>query len=599
MLPQSRINDLDRISQVQIVQQWPPNMISVVVPTQISYSLTPNGCNQWGYDLDDGSVVNGCLRNGLETKDLKAELQALVELARSFNLTDFGFDNLIQAEGIPTHLYKTPEQMARDFLQPVAKHVYKELLTKIGRRVTENVRIDLAISYPPWWSESEKTKYYHVVDHSFTLDLFPRRRRIYFVDELRASTTLHLYYGLSSAPQDYQTGQAVLVCETTVDGAQTAFYSFDKVESGRLPPRLDFSQVCRHGKCETGESLVDKEFIRFFISQLSPRQAEALQQEIDDFTTGANQRMIVRPRLRQILDRFAPIRSQFDGNDNKFAWPIRLPRELCTEGEASGAIRITSDDLKRIFSLAMDNLENLINTQITYFEAHCNQSPKAIFVSGPFVLSPYVFKRLEKLGEERGVGIQRLEDPSTSIPKGCIAHSLGILGEPPKPVMKVCRSYGVAQVELGQDPLKSQSSIKWLVDKDDPLFPDSDSPRCESLELDHNFPQNPASHGTAPAVILVISSCEADARPLRMSSVDSRADNRLVNIGYDPAAIPASQVQKHEMRSSGRFLGKSYRNPLQASFRLDMEIGCRDVKVRLESGGVELGGLVEPVAAYP
>lgn len=63
----------------------------------------------------------------------------------------------------------------------------------------------------------------------------------------------------------------------------------------------------------------------------------------DNATGGHN---IVKPLVRLLLERFQPIKHQFDGKGTKLGWPLQLPRGIgATDNEekgiVSGVLRIT------------------------------------------------------------------------------------------------------------------------------------------------------------------------------------------------------------------------------------------------------------------
>ncbi|KAK4220742.1 hypothetical protein QBC38DRAFT_167127 [Podospora fimiseda] len=473
---------------------------------------------------------------------------------------------------LPRHLLKNAEEIALDFFQRVSENVYKALATDIGRKVSENVPVDLSISYPQWWTDAEKAKYYHIITRSFNLDLFPKLRHIFFVDELFASTSIHLHTSISDSSGGFETGQAVLVCETTAESAQTALYRFDEAQCTDTSPRLSLTQIGHHMKCRTGTSAVDEEFVRLISAKTTPEHAKLFR---EDQTTS-----------RRIMSQFASIRSQFEGEHQRLGWPIHLPRDV----EGPTTIKIDSNDLKQIFSRALKDFETLLEQQVQFLETHYNQSPKVLFVAGPFVFdAPYVLKRLESLGNWKSIKIHRLKD-SVSISKGCVSHAVGIFGKRPESVVKLSHSYGVVQVDLSP-PHQSVSRIQWLVDKGDPVFIDSacGQPRTtvKSLELIHNFQLDSPNQGTILTSILVFSSSDLSVRPIQVLNIDPRNDE-IVNLDYNPADIPKSQVHKYDIKTTGRFFGKSYMNPTQGSLRLNLSVDSHLVKVELQSGEVIL-----------
>jgi len=133
-------NLFKKIEEIRILEGWPTHE-SISVPTEISYTPSPKGCRQWGFDIDDHSRIDKWLRMGLEERSRDQELGALADLIHEATVSDL-------ADSVPPWLYKSPEQIARDYLRHIAEHVLDELVNNVGRHVPENIPIDLVVSYP-------------------------------------------------------------------------------------------------------------------------------------------------------------------------------------------------------------------------------------------------------------------------------------------------------------------------------------------------------------------------------------------------------------------------------------------------------------------
>ncbi len=167
--------------------------VSDSVPSRLSYSPSPNFCQQWGYDIDDDSHVCKNIRDNLERRikpNNKDELERFARLI--WEAANLNFD-----QKIPEHLTKTPEQIAADFLYRVAEKTNDEVASTIGCSVAEEADTDLVVTYPQKWPESLKQQYYHILKLAFNTSLFPKLRDIYFVTESEA----HALTGLISATE--------------------------------------------------------------------------------------------------------------------------------------------------------------------------------------------------------------------------------------------------------------------------------------------------------------------------------------------------------------------------------------------------------------
>ena len=139
-------DDLD-LENIYVVTTWDGEEQDKV-PSQFSYSETPNFKKQYGYDIDDGSDV--LARTKLEFEDgddrlreLKAFTDTLYGLSK-IELTD---EAAISSE-IPEHLSKNAEDIVEDYLREVAEVVRVHITTTFGKRVPDQIPIDMIITHP-------------------------------------------------------------------------------------------------------------------------------------------------------------------------------------------------------------------------------------------------------------------------------------------------------------------------------------------------------------------------------------------------------------------------------------------------------------------
>lgn len=140
--------DLDALADdIRVLQGWPTHE-SEKVPSEISYSPSPKGCRQWGYDIDDNSRVLKWTKLELEeTRSRSAELRTLAETLWGMQLLDLSEDAVIRND-IPRHLAKEPEDIVKDYLDNIAEQTLEEICTQVGRRVADNIPIDMVITHP-------------------------------------------------------------------------------------------------------------------------------------------------------------------------------------------------------------------------------------------------------------------------------------------------------------------------------------------------------------------------------------------------------------------------------------------------------------------
>lgn len=142
-------SELEALSdEIRVVQSWPPNQESNKVPSQHSYSNTPKGCQQWGYDIDDNSLVLKRTKIQLEeVRSRLSELHTLSEMLYQMRLLNLSRPS-VNKNGIPKHLAKEPEDIVRDYLDNIAERTLKEIETRVGRHVPTKIPMDLVVTHP-------------------------------------------------------------------------------------------------------------------------------------------------------------------------------------------------------------------------------------------------------------------------------------------------------------------------------------------------------------------------------------------------------------------------------------------------------------------
>lgn len=134
-------NLFEKIERIRLLQNWPTHE-EIYVPAEISYTPSPKGCRQWGFDIDDGSKIHKWLRLDLEEGPRDQELKNLADLVHQATVSDL-------VDSVPPWLYKSPEQVARDYLRYIAEHVLDELIENVGRfAIADGIPIHLVVSYP-------------------------------------------------------------------------------------------------------------------------------------------------------------------------------------------------------------------------------------------------------------------------------------------------------------------------------------------------------------------------------------------------------------------------------------------------------------------
>ncbi|KAK0723266.1 hypothetical protein B0T26DRAFT_705934 [Lasiosphaeria miniovina] len=138
------LEGLNLANGIRVIQNWPKTE-SQKVPSEISYSPSPRGCHQWGYDIDHNSRVQKFLRAGLDATNKLKELESFSEKvydAASFDSKDF------IAGDLPRHIAKTPDSIIEDFFELLIEKIHDNICNEIGRLAFDKVPTDLVFTYP-------------------------------------------------------------------------------------------------------------------------------------------------------------------------------------------------------------------------------------------------------------------------------------------------------------------------------------------------------------------------------------------------------------------------------------------------------------------
>jgi hypothetical protein len=135
------------LNDIYVVTRW-DGKEEVKVPSEFSYSRTPNLKKQYGYDIDDKSDV--LARTKLELEDHDDRLKELRTFADTLHgLTSLSLNDATAiTHQIPKHLSKNSEDIIENYLYKVAEVVYADMVSTLGRHVPEQIPIDLIITHP-------------------------------------------------------------------------------------------------------------------------------------------------------------------------------------------------------------------------------------------------------------------------------------------------------------------------------------------------------------------------------------------------------------------------------------------------------------------
>ncbi|KAK3386605.1 hypothetical protein B0H63DRAFT_520692 [Podospora didyma] len=663
--------DLEALANdIRVIQSFKKHE-SQKVPSEISYSPSPKGCEQWGYDIDDNSRVLKWTKLELEeTKNRTTELRTLAETLYGLRTLNLSESEVIK-NNIPRHLAKEPEDIVKDYLDQIAEKALEEISTVIGRHVPERIPIDMIVTHPALfeafacflpafcyfytalfcffqafilllessptflpgfkphlsshqeylltylagqqWSDRALNSTYRAVRAAFNQDLFPKIRDIAFVSEPEACAHYTLREAWKEDHLRFRRNDCFIVVDAGGGTVDLASYKVVSMDHDKRQIKLEHIGRPIGDKC--GATEIDKSFDKFVEDRLGPEDWEKLTEaDAPDRHTGGHS--IVRPKLRTLHDRFEPIKHQYDGKDQKLAWPVQLPRGIGTidneeRGILNGAIKVTADDLKEMFKYSVDRTLVLIGQAAAQIEIAQRLKVKKIFLSGGFAQNQYLFDRVKQFGLTRRIDVERGEDCWIAVAKGAIIKSLGVYTDKPALVKSCPRHYGIkvrtqfasykhqqGDAEVDVEGFQwATDQIRWFIQKGDALFPNkplvatydchwsmkaADFPSAQNKRSSNMHPTNSAE--VFRDVVFVASG--RDEAPMRFASVNTSQD-QVVTLRCDLTKVPPAQM--------GEFTNKQVGKYLKFWVKVEIHVTAVKVEVKITSGDKTLASKEIPL----
>ena len=128
-------------------REWPPTRDAFKVPSAKSYSRTKMGNRQWGFSIDDDSMVFTWTKLELKPRPAAKELAILMTLMEGLDLLRRLNEDDDLAEHVPIHITRDTAGIIRDFFRDIAKEWGKHM-NDTGRFILHNVPLDIVMTYP-------------------------------------------------------------------------------------------------------------------------------------------------------------------------------------------------------------------------------------------------------------------------------------------------------------------------------------------------------------------------------------------------------------------------------------------------------------------
>lgn len=129
---------------------WPEKEAGKV-PSLISYSPAPRGHEQWGFSIDDDSIVLRWTKLELRPRSTSKELIVLRELLKGLQLVQQLQEQDDLEQPIPTHVTRNARGVVRDFFEYIGRY-WRGNLKKGGKFALDEVPLDIVLTHPAVWS---------------------------------------------------------------------------------------------------------------------------------------------------------------------------------------------------------------------------------------------------------------------------------------------------------------------------------------------------------------------------------------------------------------------------------------------------------------
>ncbi|KAI3320302.1 hypothetical protein HD806DRAFT_507127 [Xylariaceae sp. AK1471] len=588
-----------KIEDINVVMKWPGGN-EPKVPSVITYSN--NTGEQWGYGIGDNAYVIEWTKLQLERPSRFDALQVLLETLQSAEQLDFSERNA--ARELPRHLGKTPADVMTDYLTCVAEVVRQDIRRSKDEEVLKKFPIDLVITHPAIWDARARNATFRAVvkafDYVFEMSDLPRGNvRLVTESEACAQYTRH-----EKDMGTLRKGDCFIVVDAGGGTVDLVSYRVDAVS-----PNFKVSRVTEVSSGRYGAVCIDEYFLRTFLPECLGREEyerfKAVGTQGKEHASGAH--MVLRRGERMVLPKFQTFKHSFKGRLGPGeagvpAIKIELPEGIgeyvdMANNIEDGKIRVTTEHMEEMFKKSVDGTLNLIKQQVLQID-HVHLKAKAIFLSGGFSRSEYLYRRVRSLARSWRLQVLRGEDSWTAVVKGATLMGLGIGCELPPPnsscpyhigvvIAERFASYSHEECQKYTDTFdnvhRAKDNIKWVVAKDDLVTPH------EGIEKKVKIVHKVTRTGKKAGRVAVVLSCHVNTgqAPSQLSQLLETYDvtRQIINLDYDLGSIPESDRRNCFKSVTDPNTSMTYHRvemqleisvTMASGVRLDLMTGCRD-----------------------
>ncbi|KAF2473741.1 uncharacterized protein BDR25DRAFT_341026 [Lindgomyces ingoldianus] len=479
-------HDVISVDNLNVFKKWPARSESKV-PSAISYSWSPNGCAQWGFDIDNDAKIFKWTKLELTTRDSVKELKVLLDLMNGLELIQrMGKESEeVGSEEVPDHLTKSPENVLTDYLMKLSREWYEHMHSG-GINTLANVPLDLVITHPVNWSYEALNKTYRAVMAAFPKRMYGGLRHVYMTTEPEACSTYTVQELLNNRTNKLIPGDCFVLCDAGGGTVDVASYVVESLQP------LKLTRVGNLKGRECGATCVDREFLEWCSKNLKRIPRKDIIES--DSTSGGH--FIVKPTGRWLLDEFERNKHAFSGVESA---DIELPEDINDASGApedddsdSGMISISTQELLSMFHSSVMGTVELIKKQVievrklTYGGGPCHVS--TIFLAGGLSLNPYLVNKVKAFARGNGnILVSKPKDGWSAVVQGAVLTGAGVGTQIPPKVSQVPRYYGICVNQVYEDfkhgdradvvidkyhgKRMARDPMSWLVNQGDLILP--------------------------------------------------------------------------------------------------------------------------------
>jgi len=249
-----------------------------------------------------------------------------------------------------------------------------------------------------------------------------------------------------------------------------------------------------------------------------------------------------------------------------------------------GVLRVTADDLSRMFENSVQETLKLIRGQILQVKGK-RGTVRNIFMSGGFGENPYLLSRVRRLAKTQGIEVDGGKDCWAAVAKGAAFRGAGLGAHRLQPVWSCPRHYGICVAESytldrGHEPRNifwdtldgrrmAKGQMIWLICKGDLIF--VDSPTVSTYDVYYTFSrENLLAKGALRLVFVATGENEAPSQVPGLSP----EKNELINL-----EVPLSNIPLSQRRNSGHNFKTSMTVKIEVWTTVKVTLTCGDVEM--------------------